>query len=265
MTRIARDKKILKRRVEYYLHRNVSEMKNILSFVGCLSCFGDVYIFGGMLRDIALGGGRNFKSDFDLVFVSKSGGLDVALSSCDNIFPKINKFGGYRLVVDGVDVDVWSVEDTWAFRCKKKEYVSVVSILDTTITNWDAILYSFSDRKIICKDGYFKDLIDGYLDMNFLGNPNEIGALVKVIRAYTAKHAETFSVGVLEFVKGCFDKYTYEDISLYERRIYKENTITFSIYKYIIETPEMLNLGILPVKLDRINRTKSFFSGGTDV
>ena len=66
---IARDERVLKRRVDDYLWRDKSKTVQALRQT-LIEEFGDfekVSIFGGMIRDIARGGKRGFRSDIDLV------------------------------------------------------------------------------------------------------------------------------------------------------------------------------------------------------
>src|SRR5574337_992733 len=80
-----------------------SSVAGFLDFLSDVNLGGGVYIFGGLLRDLAIFGKRGFKSDVDIV-------VDGDWESCVRYLEEANavrnKFGGFRLVVSGVAVDV---------------------------------------------------------------------------------------------------------------------------------------------------------------
>src|SRR5690554_5107071 len=87
---------------------------NIADFLDLLCSalpMGNVYLFGGVLRDLALFGTRGFCSDIDLVVDE---GWDTCVPFLEHLGARKNKFGGYRLWVAGWPVDIWSAEETWA-------------------------------------------------------------------------------------------------------------------------------------------------------
>ena len=87
--------------------------KSITSFLDFLSDSlpdGDAYLFGGVLRDLALLGGRGFNSDIDVVV---EGDWTSFKKYLDHLGAYRNKFGGYRLDVASWKVDIWSARETW--------------------------------------------------------------------------------------------------------------------------------------------------------
>ena len=157
-------------------------------------------MFGGLLRDIALFGGKDFNSDIDLVIDCSADMLADFFVENERLFYR-NKFGGYRLEVGGWAVDVWPIHETWAFKTKQVCYKDRSSLLLTTITNWDSVIYSFKDGRIISDMSYLESLRSGELDIVLIANPNEAGVLVRVIRAICDKRAKILMPKLLGYLK----------------------------------------------------------------
>ena len=97
----------LKKRVlRFFESPKRAEVKHL---VRVLSKGGEVLVFGGLLRDIALYGGDSFNSDIDLV-------VDCSPAMLFDFFEKAapsakkNHFGGYRVKVGGWSIDVWPIK-----------------------------------------------------------------------------------------------------------------------------------------------------------
>ncbi|WP_287815125.1 hypothetical protein [Pseudomonas sp.] len=172
----------------------------ILNFVRHLSAIGEVYVFGGLIRDIALFGGKEFNSDIDLVVECSQVDLDYFFSACE-LLAQRNKFGGYRTILDGWSVDVWAVEETWAFKEGLVEYSGVESLLSTTVTTWESVLFSFRTRKIISSMDYLERISRGELDVVLVENPNRLGVLLKLLKAMCDKRARIVMPGALAYLK----------------------------------------------------------------
>ena len=65
-----------------------------------------------------------------------------------------NRFGGMSLNFGGFPFDVWSLDDTWAFRNRKIDRINFSTLPQTTFLNIDAIAFKFggiSEDEIFCK------------------------------------------------------------------------------------------------------------------
>lgn len=49
-------------------------------------------------------------------FVKNNNGLDDVLRKYNT---KINRFGGYKISFNDINVDIWRIENTWAFKNQK--------------------------------------------------------------------------------------------------------------------------------------------------
>ncbi len=150
-------------------------------FIDNLAQFGDVAIFGGMLRDFAFK--RFFRSTSDIDIVIDSSEKERIFNILNTFCYSKNNFGGYRIKNKGIkDFDVWFLEDTWAFKNKiiKKE-PSFDALLDTTFFNIDSILYLISSNKILKSEKYFSNLENKCLDICLEENPNTLSSFVRAI------------------------------------------------------------------------------------
>ncbi|WP_456292610.1 hypothetical protein [Pseudomonas sp. AK106] len=209
MIDIANNNQTFRKRVVRFF--NSPKRADVLGLIKHLSVVGEVLVFGGLLRDIALFGAKSFNSDIDLV-------VDCPASDLSGFFTDSrwnvvrNKFGGYRLEVGGWTVDVWPVRETWAFKYANVKYIGRESLLRTTITNWDSVAYSFKDGVIISDPSYLDCLISGELDVVLIKNPNEVGVLTRLIKAICDKRAKILMPRLLNYLKEELPKWTANQI-----------------------------------------------------
>ena len=188
------------------------------------------YLFGGVLRDIALFGIRDFDSDIDIVCTWADDHLREAVS---RFAPENNGFGGFRIRTARWTVDLWRAQNTWAFRRGIVQYHSVESLLRTTITNWESILYRLESGRVLCPPNYFDDLSRGYIDIVLGQNPNPLGMSVRLMRLYAEKQATVFSSQATTLLSAAMSRYTFEELSLYEGEHYVKRFIDRPTYDYI--------------------------------
>jgi len=145
-----------------------------------LEKLGELAIFGGMLRDISVLGSRGFTSDIDLVVkTNRAEDLKRLLTKYNT---KINKFGGYRLVVDKRYIDIWSFDTTWAFQKGHVNGNELSDLCKTTFFDWDAIIFNYSSGMVHSIDNYIERLNQRILNINLEPNPNPLAALSKALK-----------------------------------------------------------------------------------
>lgn len=94
---------------------------------------GDIVLIGGAIRDMIV-----FKQkprDFDLIVMSANENLGDNL---DSFIVERNSFGGYRIKIDKLKIDIWSMANHWAFKnsyfdCK------IENLKNSVFFNFDAI------------------------------------------------------------------------------------------------------------------------------
>ncbi len=209
MIDIADNNQSLKKRVIRFFES--PKRADVLDFIKSASLVGEVLVFGGLLRDIALFGVKNFNSDIDLV-------VDCAPSELFSFFNECmyksrrNKFGGYRVEIAGWTVDVWPIRETWAFKNDCVMFENRESLLLTTITNWDAIAFSFEDKQIIAASSYLECLKIGELDIVMEYNPNPTGVLMRIIRSICDRQAQVLMPKIVKYLKRELPKWSATQI-----------------------------------------------------
>ena len=209
---------------------------------------------GGVLRDIALYGIRGLESDIDLVYEGAL--LDTDLSNKGIGFSR-TKFGGFRTKTNHWMVDFWHAEDTWALRNNIVEYRNIESLLDTTITNWESILYDVSNDKLLYRKDYFREINAGYLDLVLEPNPNPLGMAVRLVRAYAHKGASQLSAEMASNIECALNRYSFEELSSYERAHFRQGHIDQSIYYDLKHNQLVHKRDMLPVVLTSVERQAS--------
>jgi len=189
---------------------------------------GDIYLFGGILRDLALYGRRGFSSDIDLVV---EGDWSHCVNYLESLGAQQNKFGGYRFEIASWPVDIWNAQETWAIRKGLVSYRGIASLTETTILNWDAILMSWRTRRFIHRRHYLEHLRDRALDIVLEHNPNPLGMVTRVFRHLCTKDARRITPSAVRFLAEATAKYTFHEIMNEEIRSYANSEIQPPIYR----------------------------------
>jgi hypothetical protein len=139
----------------------------VMSFLDELSSKCDVYIFSGVIRNYFL----NVISsrDIDIVF---EGSIDV--ETLLNGFDWVkNSFGGYKIKINDVSVDMWQLQDTWALSYQKTiDYDLAKFIPNTAFFNFASIVYSYNGNRFYHTPDFAKFLRDREIDITYYPNAN---------------------------------------------------------------------------------------------
>jgi hypothetical protein len=163
-----------------------------------------------------------------LVFDSnkKELGKIIAKYSIDNITP--NKFGGYRIRKNSWDVDIWCLEDTWAFKEGFVKNDNIESLFNTTLLTWDAAIYDIEAKRLSVSSIFFEHLLKGKIDVVLSQNPNEIGATVRILRAIYAKNARIIGINAANVLLKNFKNLSNLEILEHEKSSYPTHVLTVS-------------------------------------
>lgn len=118
---------------------------------------GDIILIGGAIRDIIL---KNSEPrDIDIIIDTND-----ELRFLEKSFKKVdrNRFGGYKIHLNEIVVDVWSIQNHWAFREKILEK-SFINIKYSTLLNYDSILLNLT-KNIGCVEIFNEMAKSFYLD-----------------------------------------------------------------------------------------------------
>lgn len=184
-----------------------------------LESSGEVILFGGAVRDYIDNSYKKLPRDFDIVYKKKSDkiGLDKLLSKFNY---KKNRFNGYKVGIDGLEFDIWDIDDTWAFKqnkikCNKNQYVE--KLTETVFLNIDSIIFNINESKFD-GDKYIDAIENKYLDIILEENPFlELNLLRAIL--YKRKYEMSLSNKLIELFRNFIENNSdYIDI-LYNLQI----------------------------------------------
>jgi hypothetical protein len=184
---VALDVLALRKRVLRFVEKELDVLPVFTDLCRFAAGFGPMTIFGGLIRDLALGYSRDFSSDIDVVV--KGMPANVLERVLGPYGARRNKFGGFRVQIGRWGLDLWNFERTWAFENGLIEGHELQDLLRTTFFNWDAVLFELERREIYSAPDYFADLAERSLNINLRQTPNEFGAAVRTLRLMSTDDA----------------------------------------------------------------------------
>lgn len=135
----------------------------IANLLNRLNSCGPALVFGGAIRDWVVG---KTPRDIDIV-------LDCprqALNFLTEFKAEKNRFGGYYLLLDGVELDIWNLDASWPHKNDSKFERKLESLTKTPFFNMDAVTYRL-DTKVIQDDGFTQAMETKTLDIVYEPNP----------------------------------------------------------------------------------------------
>jgi hypothetical protein len=178
---VAPDAATLRKRVTRFVDKELAILPAFAELRSLSQSYGPMAIFGGLIRDLALGYSREFSSDVDLVL--KDIPPDVLARYLTPYGAQRNSFNGFRVQFGRWGLDLWTFDSTWAFAKGLVEGRELSDLLRTTFFNWDAVLFDVGSREIIARPSYFEELGSRRLAINLRETPNELGAAVRALRS----------------------------------------------------------------------------------
>ena len=160
---------------------------------------GDVYLIGGVLREYKDNNAILNLRDVDIIIDVQN--IEYWEKILSEFEVRKNRFGGYKLCCSGLIVDIWPLDETWAYKkqivkCSPAEYVE--SLIYTVFLNIDAIVYDMK-RDIWYDGGYKEAMRTRVLDVVLECNP-EIH--LNIVRAMVLKerYKMTYSKKLKEII-----------------------------------------------------------------
>lgn len=153
-------------------------MKN--DIIDPLREIGDVAVVGGLIRDLAFYGIKERPiSDIDLVIDASPAAVhDFAMS----VEAAQNRFGGYGKKTDVYKIDFWALRNSWVHKSGNVKLRRIEDLCRSTFFDWDAIVFSVNEKRVIADSGYLEKMRRRRLDINLLPNPSLTGNLVRALR-----------------------------------------------------------------------------------
>lgn len=129
----------------------------------------DVYIFSGVIRNFLLGYFEN--RDLDIV-IRDIDDITIPRKYLSRIELKRNNFGGYKLKIGMLNVDVWGMEETWGLKYSNRKSTPQ-NLIKTAFFNFSSIVYDFNEETFIYGISFLKFYETKSMDVLFQYNPNK--------------------------------------------------------------------------------------------
>lgn len=166
----------------------------------------DVYVVGGFIRDAYY---KKNSRDIDLMVDMENRRLHDFIDRSRCIYT-INRHGGMKLYVDSIIVDIWTLEENWAFRSNsviQREDAMLASIALGCFYNYDSLVLRLTDGRYNFKN-FEKFCVSRELDILEGANYQARNPMLEanILRAYYIK--KKYSAFFSQRVK----KYIFEEI-----------------------------------------------------
>ncbi|WP_394884790.1 hypothetical protein [Clostridium butyricum] len=186
-------------------YKLIKEYPDANSLINQLGKYGELLLFGGAVREYNDSGFETMPRDFDIV-ISKNNNVDLDMI-LQNFYYKKNRFNGYKLNTNGIEFDIWELENTWAFKenkinCSQNEYK--YRLQDTVFLNIDSVVYNLTARKMF-DEKYEKAMKSKEIDVVLEDNPYKELNMVRAI-ALKNKYDMEFSARLKNMIKSFIDE-----------------------------------------------------------
>ena len=158
-----------------YLKSNLE--KEVIDFIEEINSKDNAYIFSGVIRNFFLKKGE-FR-DLDIVVTSTK--------KIEKIIKKYkyrkNSFGGYKLLIGDLNIDLWELKKTWALNYNPQLFTEedLNFLPNTSFFNFSSIVFDFRDESFNYSKKFKQFLQTKKLDVVFPANPNKNLCVVNTI------------------------------------------------------------------------------------
>lgn len=183
---------------------------------------GNLYLVGGMLREYKDNGKIESLHDMDIIISVKDRNKWNEILEQYN--PVQNKFKGYKFICHDLLIDVWEIQNTYAYKehkiiCTPEEYVK--NLPKTVFLNIDAIFYDWEND--LWLDEFYNQAKDtNILDIVLEDNPHTDLNILRAI-ILKEKYHMTFSEKLVNIINKYDITELYDSISDLNRRRYKQS------------------------------------------
>ncbi len=141
------------------------------------------FLCGGAVRNMLLCN-NSIPRDLDIILGY------VSREQLETLFPDHNKektsLGGLKLQVKDWSIDMWPIQDTWAFKNGKVPGKGFSDYPKITFLNIDAIAIQLFSKKRqkreIYSKGFFEAIAERTIELNFEENPAPAECIVRALR-----------------------------------------------------------------------------------
>lgn len=166
---------VLRRQFAAFLqgHPDADNLRRVLS--AFQRPYWNAHLFGGLLRDVLMHGADANPRDVDLVLARSC--ISNVAKVLSHAVERETRFGGLHLHLYGWHIDVWSLEQTWAFHQNDKFDITFQDLPKTTFLDVDAVAMELSRPSEadfipkVVENGFFRAMNEQVVDVNFKTNP----------------------------------------------------------------------------------------------
>lgn len=177
MTSLEKNKKLFEEMFSLHVERIFWENDLKKKFLSHLTNNYNCYIFGGAIVDFIQR--RSNHRDVDFVIDNFDKELTYFIESFGG---KKNSFGGYKIEIDRLIIDIWPLEKTWAFkRNNTLDFFLPMLLPSTSFFNATSVIFSLSEKRLYWTEGFLKYIKEKKVDIVFEENPYPELCLIKTI------------------------------------------------------------------------------------
>ena len=192
-----------------------------------------LYVFSGVIRNFLLGIECNRDIDF---VVEDLKNVHIPFKYLMYIRYIKNSFGGYKICISGMTIDIWDIKESWSMLVNPKLRPTPYTLIRTPFFNFSAIVYDVRRRKFI----YDTDFLIFY-HTKVMNVVNEINPNPALCIVSTMHYAKKYVLGIHSNLLRWILNHSYPNLDYELAQMRHFHTIEFS-NKEILEFIEECRL-----------------------
>lgn len=218
--------------IKHKLYTVLSDQPHAVNLLEKMMNLGEVLLFGGSVRTYFENQFSKLPRDFDIVLNLTNSGFNLDDLLFSNEYEiRYNKFGGYKIKVDGLVFDIWLINDTWAFKENKVSFTNLSDLNKTVPYNIDAVFYNLNSKRLY-DGGFHEALSNETLDIVLLENPFPGLNITRAFRfkeQYNLKFSNTLWKYLIDWLSQYHDeKGAFDYLKSIELKRYSDGLINWS-------------------------------------
>ncbi|AMR05752.1 hypothetical protein [Bacillus thuringiensis] len=197
-----------------------------------LNEYGELILIGGAVRDFTY---QKSPRDFDIIVNSNLTNFDKAFEGYNY---RKNRFDGYKIFINDIELDIWSIQNNWAFK-EKILKTRVDNITKGTFYNFDAISINLNTSDVYAEN-FIESIKEKVLDITLEDDyiPLNPSPEVNIMRALVIKKywGLNFSKKVNNYIHNWLTEVDspYDLLIKTEIKHYGNRKLTIEDYKMIL-------------------------------
>jgi hypothetical protein len=176
------------------------ENKSLVLLLTRLSELSKVYIFSGVIRNFFLD--IKVNRDIDIV-IEGSINVDAVFKGAD---VRKNSFGGYKIIFEGISIDLWYLENTWAIKREGILLDLETKVPETAFFNFSAIVYSLHHQRFFVTKDFARFIWKEEIDVVYKPNPNDKLCVVNTFY-YSEKYKLNIAKGLKLYLRELYEQH----------------------------------------------------------